>query len=469
MRFSPHQYQRTALEWLIKRTILGSPEESGAALFLDPGLGKTSITLSWLRLLSGMKLQKAALIVAPLRVIYSVWPQEVRKWDQFRGLRTVLIHGSPTKRQAALSTPGDLYLINPEGMSWLFEVMGKRELPFDTLIIDESSKFKAWSSKRTKALRRLLPQFKRRLILTGTPSPNGIEDLFAQVFIADRGASLGTALSKYRSRYFYRGGFGGYSWTPHQGAEEKIYQKIGDLCLRMSAEEYLDLPEMLENDIWLDLPPKAEKQYKQMEKEFFLALEQDHGELTPVNAGARYNACRQIANGGVYDSEDKSLVHQIHSAKIEVIREIVEELQGKPALIAFQYRHDLERLRHVWPALESIDGATSPTKADQIVERWNRGELPLLAVQPQSLSHGVNMQSGPGRDIIWLGLNDSLEVYLQLNARLHRQGVAGQVRIHRILARGTVDEAVRDRIESKEQSQEALLNALESYRKEKVQ
>ena len=464
MRFSPHQYQTEALEWLIRRTVVETDGDSGAALFLDPGLGKTSITLSWLRLLSEMKLQKAALVVAPLRVIYSVWPQEVQKWDQFQRLQTVLIHGSPTKRLAALSTPAEIYLINPEGISWLLNATKEKELPFDTLIIDESSKFKSWSSARTKALRKMLPRFERRLILTGTPSPNGIEDLFAQVFITDRGSSLGTSITQYRNRYFYRGGYGGYTWTPHQGAEEKIYTKIGDLCLRMSAETYLDLPDLVENDVWIDLPPKAQKQYKQMEKEFFLALEQDHGELTPVNAGARYNACKQLANGGVYDSEDKSLIHQIHSAKIEATREIVDELQGKPVLIAFQYRHDLERLQEAWPALESIDGTTSGTKAERLIQKWNEGDLPLLAVQPQSLSHGINMQSGPGRDVVWIGLNDSLEVYLQLNARLHRQGVTGQVRIHRILARETVDEAVRDRIESKDQNQKALLKALETYR-----
>lgn len=463
MKFTPHQYQQHALQWLITRTITGN-DEAGAALFLDPGLGKTSITLAWLNLLSGMKLHRSALVVAPLRVVYSVWPREVDKWEQFSGLRTVIIHGSPTQRLAALSTPADIYLINPEGVSWLQTVMEKKDLPFDTLVIDESSKFKTWGSSRTKAMRKLVKRFDRRLILTGTPSPNGLQDLFAQIFIADRGASLGTTISAFRNRYFYRGGFGGYKYMPIENADKLIYDRISNVCLRMSADEFLDLPGLIENDVWIDLPAKAAKQYRQLEKEMFLALDEDDGELTPANAGTRYNACRQVCNGGVYDIEDKTVVHQIHSAKIEAVRDLVDELQGKPALIAFQYRHDLDRLREVWPKIPSIDGQTSATKADQLVEQWNEGKLPLLAVQPQSLSHGVNMQAGPGRDIIWIGLNDSLEVYLQLNARLHRQGVTGQVRIHRVMARETVDEAVLDRIERKDAGQNALLNALERYR-----
>lgn len=463
MKLIPHQYQLRAFQWLTDRTLLRG--EEGAALFLDPGLGKTSISLLWIRLLLLLGYHQKVLIVAPLRVIYSVWPAECEKWEQFRGIRTSIIHGTPTQRLKALATPAEVYLVNPEGVAWLQTNLEKKELPFQTLIVDESSKFKTWGSRRTKALRKLVPRFSRRLILTGTPSPNGLQDLFAQIFIADKGEALGSTVSKYRSRYFYRGGYGGYKYIPIENAESSIYRKIGDLCLRMSAEEFLDLPEMLEHDVWVFLPPKAQKQYKQLEKEMFLELDKDGGELTPANAGARYNSCRQIANGGCYDVEDKSVVHEIHKEKVKAVEEIVGELQGKPALLAFQYKHDLNRLREVFPKLPSIDGGTGGKEADDLIQKWNNGELPLLAVQPQSLSHGVNMQAGPGRDIIWIGLSDSLEVYLQLNARLHRQGVTGQVRIHRILASNTVDEVVRDRIESKDKSQQALLKALDEYRK----
>lgn len=448
-----------ALQWLIQRTLLDG--EAGGAYFLDPGLGKTSTTLAWLRLLKLLGISQKTLVVAPLRVCYSVWPQECRKWSQFAGLKTSIVHGSATKRMAAISTDADIYLINPEGLVWLEQYYNKRELPFETLVVDESSKFKSWSANRTKALRKLLPRFDYRLILTGTPSPNSLEDLFAQVFIVDLGQSLGSGISKFRNRYFYRGGYGGYKYQPNQGAQAAIEQKISHLCLRLAAEDHLDLPELLVNDVWVDLPNKVQKEYKRLEREMFLELENDK-ELIASNAGAKYNACKQMAGGGVYD-EDKQAVH-IHSAKIDAVVDIVDELQGKPVLIAFQYRHDLERLRRAFPKIHNIDGSTSGKETELLVEKWNRGELSHLAVQPQALSHGINMQAGPGRDIIWLGLTDNLETYLQLNARIHRQGVTGGVRVHRILARRTVDEAVKDRIELKDRGQQALLESLNRYR-----
>lgn len=459
MKYLPHQYQQHALAWLIEKTIIR--DDGGAALFLDPGLGKTSTTLAWLRLMSQVGLSRKTLIVAPLRVIYSVWPRECEKWDQFRSLRCSLIHGSATKRMAAISTDADLYLINPEGVVWLENYYARREIPFKTLVVDESSKFKTWSSKRTKALRKLIPRFDRRLILTGTPSPNSLEDLFSQVFIVDQGKSLGTSISKFREKYFYRGGYGGYGWKAHEGSSAVIESKISDLCLRLSAEDHLDMPELLVNDVWVDLPPKTLAAYKKLEREMFLALDEGK-DLVIGNAGSKYLACRQLANGGIYD-DDKNPVH-LHTAKIEAIVDLVDELQGKPALIAFQFKHDLERLRKVFPKIPSIDGRCGAKEADKLIEQWNKGELPLLAVQPQSLSHGINMQAGPGRDILWLGLTDNLETYLQLNARIHRQGVTGQVRVHRILANRTVDKAVAERIASKDQSQSALLAALNKYR-----
>lgn len=458
MRFTPHKYQHFGLSWLINLTVVkGLP---GGALFLDPGLGKTSMTLCWIKLLMRLGLIRKTLIIAPLRVVYSVWPQECKKWDQFKHLRCSIVHGSETKRMAALSTEADIYLINPEAIPWLANYYASRPLPFDALVVDESSKFKNWSSKRMKALKKLLVQFKYRIILTGTPSPNSLEDLFAQLFILDMGAALGTAITKFRTRYFYRGGYGGYKWQPVEGARESIEKRIEDLCLRLSAEDHLDLPELLFNDCYVDLPAKDQKDYKKLEKEMFISL--DEGELVVGNAGAKYMACRQVANGGIY-GEDKQVIH-IHSAKIEAMMDLIGELQGKPVLIAFQFCHDLERIRKAIPKCPSIDGRTGGREADELIEKWNKGMLPHLAVQPQSLSHGVNMQSGPGRDIIWLGLTDNLETYLQLNARIHRQGIEGQVRIHRLIATKTVDEAIVDRLESKGMSQSALLDSLNKYR-----
>ncbi len=459
MKFQPHKYQQFALKWLVQRTILDGHE--GGAFFLDPGLGKTSITLAWLRLLKILGLSQKTLIIAPLRVVYSVWPREVKKWDQFQDFKVSIIHGTPTQRLKALATPADIYLINPEGVEWLTSYFKLKTLDFQTLVVDESSKFKQWGAKRTKALKKLIPNFQRRLILTGTPSPRSIEDLFSQMFIVDQGASLGAVISKFQTRYFYRGGYSGYERIPLKGAKEEIESLIANACLRMDAADHLDLPSLLVNDVWVDLPPDVFKDYKTLERKMFLELENE-GTFTPLNAGSKYLACKQLANGGLYDAD--RTVHHIHTAKVEAIKDLVEELNGKPVLIAFQYKHDLERLKNTFGNIAHIDGSVNAKETDSIVEKWNQGGIPILAVQPQALSHGVNMQAGPGRDIIWMGLTDDLEVYLQLNARIHRQGVTGQVRVHRILANRTVDVAVKDRIESKDSSQKSFLDALKTYK-----
>jgi len=455
MRFEPHQYQQFALSWLIQRSILDG--EPGSALFLDPGLGKTSITLAWVKLMKDLSIARKTLVVAPLRVVYSVWPRECQKWDQFNSLRCSIVHGTATQRMKALKADADIYLINPENMPWLYA----QEPVFNTLVVDESSKFKNWSAKRTRALRKMLPGFERRLILTGTPSPNSIADLFSQIYLLDEGKALGTAITRFRNRWFYRGGYGGYQWMLVKGADVAIQRLIDPLCLRLSAADHLDLPEMLVNDIWVDLPEGVMADYKRLEREMFIALNEETT-YAPVNSGTKYLACKQLAGGGLY-GEDREPIH-FHGAKTDVLVDLVDELQGKPVLVAFQYRHDLDRIRKLYPSAPSIDGSSRKSEASELIDKWNEGGLPMLCVQPQALSHGVNMQSGPGRDIIWFGLTDNLEAYLQLNARIHRQGVTGQVRIHRILANRTVDEAVVNRIESKDSSQTALLDSLKRYK-----
>ena len=458
MKFKPHKYQHHALKWLIDRTILQG--QAGGAFFMDPGLGKTATTLCWINLLKNLGFARKTLIVAPLRVVYSVWGQECQKWEQFTHLRTSIVHGTPGKRMAALADEADMYLINPEGIPWLQNHYANRDLPFDTLVVDESSKFKTWGSKRTKALRKLAPQFKYRLILTGTPSPNGIADLFPQIHILDQGEALGSGITKFRNRYFHRGGYGGYQYIPIDGAQQRIQERINHLCLRLSAEDHLELPEMLVNDVWVDLPANVLKEYKQLEREMFLSLDKGD-ELVLFDAGSKYNTCRQLAGGAVYDEVKNS--RELHHAKMDAVVDIVDELQGKPVLIAYSYTHELERLKARFDC-PAIYGKTKAKDADRLIEQWNAGELHVLAVQPKSLSHGINMQAGPGRDIIWFGLTDSLEEYQQLNKRIHRQGVKGDVRIHRILANKTVDEAVVDRIEQKDASQASLLDALNAYR-----
>ena len=378
MIFTPHAYQTQAIAWLLHRTERPRHAGAGAALFLDPGLGKTAIALSWLQELAKRN-RGPALVVAPLRVCYSVWPQEIEKWSQFRGMRVSLIHGPPKKRAAALEAEADIYLINPEGVPWLSKHIWNHPPPWSTLIVDESSKFKNWSARRTKALRHMLPVFSRRLILTGTPSPNGLMDLFAQSFIVDRGDALGTAITSFRHRYFFRGGYGGYEWRPIAGAAELIHSRLKDSCLRMSADEYLDLPPLIFNQIWVDLPPKTRQIYRQLEREMFAELD-SAASLSPLNAGSKYTCLRQIVGGGVYDDDDKTLCHELHSEKVDAVAELSGELQQKPLLIAFQFRHDLPRLRKIWPKLPAIDGRTTPAEAQQLIVAWNAGELPQLAV-----------------------------------------------------------------------------------------
>ena len=458
-KFIPREYQSHSLEWLIQRTLIDG--HGGGAFFLDPGLGKTSTTLAYLRLVRKLGLGGKALIVAPLRVVYSVWPAECAKWTQFASTRYSIVHGTPTQRLAALSKDADIYLVNPEGLPWVEKYLIDREMPFDTLVVDESTKFKTWGAARTKCIRRIAKKFQRRLILTGTPSPNSLEDLFAQMFIVDLGESLGTGITKFRERWFSYDTFR-RKHEAKQGASEAIERAIGPACLRLSEKDHLSLPDLIVHDVEIDLPANIQKAYKKLERELFIALADDNTRILP-SAAAKYIACRQVANGGLYDDDRNPMF--IHNTKIEVIGDLVDELQGKPALIAMQFKHDLIRLKHRFPRIQSIDGTTKGKEAERLVGAWNAGELPYLAVQPKSLSHGVNMQSGPGRDIIWLGLTDSLEDYLQFNKRIHRQGVTDSVRIHRVMARRTVDEPMRDRLENKDRTQAALLDALNKYRK----
>lgn len=458
----PHGYQRHAVKWLIDKTIC-SPQRAGG-LFLDPGLGKTSITLFWLKSLSRLG-YKRALIVAPLRVIYNVWPNEVAKWSQFKGFRVSIIHGSEAKRKKALNAEADLYLINTDGVAWLSTQMFK---PFDALVVDESSQFKTWSSQRSKALRKIVKQSLFKVILTGTPSPNTIEDLYPQSWILDQGKALGKNVTQFRNVYMQQGGYTGYEWSPKPGAKEAIEEKLNPLVLRLAEEDHLQLPPTVTNDIWVDLPTEALKQYKKLEREMFTELDKDSS-IVAVNAGSKYNLCKQFANGGIYlkNEDGKTRISKnVHSAKVTALKELIDELQGKPLLVAFQYGHDLSQIKWSIPEFRSIDGSTNPSETTQLIDLWNAGALPLLAVQPQALSHGINMQAGPGRDVCWFGLTDNLETYLQFNKRIHRQGVTGQVRFHRILARKTVDLVTLANLENKDTSQKSLLEALKSYRNE---
>jgi SNF2 family DNA or RNA helicase len=462
VKFNPHPYQARGSKFLVTNPRAG--------LFFDPGLGKTATTLTAINALKRLGMVRKVLIVAPLRVIYSVWPKQIEAWDQFSNLKISIIHGSPAERLKALQADADIYTINPEGMAWL-ESLAARDpeaLPsWEMLVVDESTKFKSHGAKCWKALRELLPRFERRVILTGTPSPNSLEDLWTQVFILDEGERLGKRITHFRTRWFYRGGFQGREWIAHQHSKEQIEARIADLVLRLDAQDYLELPELITNDVMVDLPADVRKAYKQLERDLFFSL--DQGELVETeavevqafSAGAKYLLCRQVANGGVY--VEKGISAKAHRAKIEALESIVEELAGKPCLVAYQFKHDLERLQE-WRPAPFIGGSVSARETDRLVDQWNGGELPLLYVQPRAMSHGLNMQ-GAGNDIVWFGLTDDLEVYQQTNARIYRQGVKNNVRVHRILARSTVDVAMRLRIDNKALAQKSILDALREYAK----
>lgn len=466
--WQPHKYQLQAVKWLV--------EHACAMLLLDPGLGKTSVTLAALRYLIDKKLIDKVLLVAPLRVCYSVWPAEREKWQDFNGLRVEILHG-PDK-DAALKRDADIYVINPEGLEWLFNVTKTRDgrgkikvavdqarvkqLGFDTLVIDELTMFKHVSSMRFKIMKQLINTFGRRWGLTGSPAANGLMDLFAQAYVIDGGHALGAFITHFRFMYFYQPEQ--YVYVPKHGAEQQIFERLKPLALRMSAEDHLDLPELVENDIMVDLPPKAYKIYKELENDLFVQL--DKGVIAPANAGVASMKCRQVASGGVYldrvpgtAASDRKSQH-LHDAKTEALQELVEELQGQPLMVAYEFDIDLERLLEAFPKTPHVGGGVTPTRSKELEAQWNRGELPLLFVQPESIKHGLNLQER-GYHVAFYTLTWNFETYDQTIRRVWRQGQkARRVFVHRFLARGTTDLIVRAALQRKDKGQQAFFLAL---------
>lgn len=469
--YRPHDYQKEAIKFMLQHNCAG--------LFLDPGLGKTSITLKAFQLLKQRGLVKRMLVIAPLRPALSVWPGESQKWDDFRSLKVAVLHG-PNRLSMLLNPEIDVHIINPEGLDWLFvnqppdtrpgrgqdrsSAASKLSEWWDMLVVDESTRFKHTNTKRFKILRPQLEKFRRRYILTGSPAPNGLLDLFGQVYILDQGASLGRYITHYRMNYFDKSGFGGYTYTPKSDAEERIQKRIAPLIMRLSAEDYLTLPPLVENTIKIDLPDEAKRVYKQMEE--LLIAQVVRGMVTAPNASAATIKCRQIANGGIFhDGEDatgKRLWSRVHDAKTETVAEIVEELQGQPALVAYEFQHDLDRLREAFPEAPYLGGGVSANRQREIEEAWNTGALPILLAQPQSVAHGLNLQ-GVGAAVIWHSLTWDLELYEQFIRRVWRQGQEKRVVVHHVVASGTVDEAVMDAIYRKDRTQRGLMDALKSY------
>lgn len=460
--WKPHKYQAKAIKFLLERQCAG--------LFLDPGLGKTSITLGAIKVLKAKGMTKRTLVIAPLRVAHAVWPLEVEKWTDFHGLRVVVLHGS--KKDELLKQDADIYVINPEGLSWLLTGKRFQMLRPDILVVDESSKFKHSKTSRFKMLKGVLPKFARRWILTGTPAPNGLLDLFGQAYIMDLGKSLGQYITHYRMKYFTPLDRMGFKWVPQAGSEELIYEQLRPYVLRLAAEDYLELPKLIDNVITVELPAPARKIYDEMEKELISVLD-DGVVFTAPSAAAAYIKCRQIANGGLYKTagpEERPLLKKdawvkLHDAKTEALVDLVDELQGSPLLVAYGFTHDLYRLQEAFGKdVPYIGSGVSAAKTQELVRRWNAGEIPVLLGHPASMGHGLNMQ-GAGNHVCWYSLDYDLELYEQFIKRVLRQGNDREyVMNHLLVAKDTIDEVVMRALHRKQKNQNALLDALKDYR-----
>ena len=447
MKFIPYPYQQYCIDSIIYNRVVG--------LFLDMGLGKTVITLTAIHDLryNRWEVQKH-LIVAPKTVAEATWTTEAAKWDHLKMMRVVPVLGTQQQRLRALATPADAYVINRENIPWLVEHF-KNSWPFDMVVLDESSSFKNSQSKRFKALKLVRSRIRRIVELTGTPSSNGLEDLWAQIYLLDEGARLGRTMSAYRQMYFVPGKRNRttiFSYEPMEGSFDRIKQAISDICISMKAEDYLTLPDVMTNDVPVMLDAKAQKAYAELETE--LLLQVDENTITASSAGVLTGKLLQLCNGAIYD-EDRNAV-TVHDCKINAFMELIEQLHGQHALVFYNFQHDRDRLLE---ALVPTGLRVRVYSQAQDEKDWNNGEIDILLAHPASCGYGLNLQRG-GHHAIWFGLTWSLEQYEQANKRLHRQGQEHPVVIHHLIAQGGMDEAVIEALQSKGDMQGALMDAL---------
>ena len=451
MIFRPHAYQQHCIEQILRIKKLG--------LFLDMGLGKTVTTLTAIRELKYNRFAvRRVLVIAPKKVAEGTWTREKDKWDHTRILRVSPVLGSQAKRIRALNTPADLYIINRENVCWLVDYY-RNSWPFDMVVVDESSSFKSHSAKRFKALAGVSGKIDRMVELTGTPSPNGLEDLWSQVYLLDGGERLGKRYTQFRERYFQpdRRGADGmvYSYAAKPGTEQSILDKISDICISMKAEDYLQLPDITYHEIPVELDAKAEKAYRELERKMVLEFPEEE-EISVTSAAALSNKLLQLANGAVYD-EDRS-VHEVHGCKIEAFLELVESLQGKPVLVFYNFQHDRERI------LKALSGSglrVRELKTTLDEDDWNAGLIDILMTHPASSAYGLNLQQG-GNHVVWFGLTWNYELYTQANKRLHRQGQTEKVIIHHLVCTGTRDEDVMRALEKKDDVQNWVMESLKA-------
>lgn len=451
MKFIPHSYQRYAIERIISDPAIG--------LFLDMGLGKTVITLT---AINDLRFNRWAvsrcLVVAPKKVAEATWQREAEQWDHLKQLRIISVLGNVQKRIRALNTPGDIWVINRENIPWLVDYY-RNSWPFDMVVLDESSSFKSSKAKRFKSIKLVRPRIQRLVELTGTPAPNGLEDLWAQIYLLDEGKRLGKTITGFREAYFTQDwahpGQQYRTYSPQDGAEGRIQQAISDICISMKADDYLELPDYIEDIVPVALDTKALKAYKTLERDMLLTV--DTETITAQSAAVLNGKLLQICSGAVYDTDGK--VVEIHNCKIEAFLEVVEQLSGEHALVFYWFQHERDRLLAV---LENTSLRVRVYKGPEDEKDWNAGEIDLLLAHPASCGYGLNLQAG-GHHIIWYGYpNWALEIYQQANKRLHRQGQKFPVIAHHLVVQGGMDEAVVDALHDKGDTQEALMQALKA-------
>ena len=444
MRYVAHNYQNYAKDFILAHKV--------SALFLDCGLGKTITTLTAINELmyDSFEISKV-LIIAPLRVAQSTWKEEIEKWDHLNLLRYSIVVGDEKERLKALKQNSDIYIINRENVDWLVTKSGI-DFNFDMLVIDELSSFKSNTSKRFKSLLKIRPYFERVVGLTGTPSSNGLMDLWAEFRVLDLGERLGRYITHYRNEYFLpdkRNGTVIFSYKPQPNAEERIYRRLADITISMKSTEYLKMPELILNELEINLDEEDQIKYKKFKKEMIMIIQEK--EIDAINAASLSNKLIQLANGSIYDEDRK--FYEVHNKKLDKLEEIIESANGKPVLVAYWFKADKERIEKRFKVRE--------IKTADDIKQWNKGMIDLALIHPASAGHGLNLQSG-GSTLVWFSLTWSLELYQQTNARLYRQGQKDTVVIHHLITKNTIDEDIMKSIKRKDKTQEALMKAVKA-------
>ena len=457
MRYKPHDYQKYATDFILSHPI--------SAILLQMGLGKSVITLTAMKELFERGEISRALVIAPLRVARDTWPEEIRKWDHLQGLTYSVAVGPVEERRAALRREVQIHIINRENIAWMME--SRLPLNYDMIVVDELSSFKSWQSKRFRALMRLRPFVSRIVGLTGTPTGNGLMDLFAEYRVLDLGERLGSFIGRYREAYFQpdkRNAYQVFTWKPRPGAEEEIYRKISDITVSMKSVDFLKMPECIMNTTKVRMDERERKQYETLKEELLLRVPRGTAPapqgtvpagalIDAKNAAALCGKLCQLANGTCY-TEDGT-VARIHDRKLDALEDLIESANGHPVLIAYWYQHDIQRIRQRFPDVRIL-------RNSQDLADWNKGKIQMAAIHPASAGHGLNLQQG-GNTLIWFGLTWSLELYLQTNSRLWRQGQKSEtVTIHHIVTEGTIDEQILEALGRKDRTQESLIAAVKA-------